>query len=153
VCHETVNNFNSTIGDNNNVGCFQDGSSFAKTCPNQNDNCVTIMIAENNYNGEMTYSVNRTCTTRTYDETYCYSSVTDFIQEKECSDLCDPREDGETCNFGLEGVADKFEKEDGTESCNTCSKVENDGDVSGDLCCGRKDWVLESADFIKSEIF
>ncbi|CAG5103060.1 Oidioi.mRNA.OKI2018_I69.chr1.g595.t1.cds [Oikopleura dioica] len=140
ICREKVNGSNSTIGDNNDIGCFQDGSAFAQTCPNENDNCVTIMIAENNYNGEMTYEVERNCTMRTYDESYCYySTPNEFFQERECSDLCFPDQDGELCNVGLEGVADKFEKkEGGVESCNKCDKYDNDGDISGDICCGRK---------------
>ena len=44
--------------------------------------------------------------------------------------------DGEGCNDGLEGVADKFSVEDGVDQCFRCQYYENlDGTVSGQPFC------------------
>ncbi|CBY30505.1 unnamed protein product [Oikopleura dioica] len=135
-CSETVNSENTTLG-LGDVGCFADGRGFAETCPNKNDMCATELLADWDPKGRMIYTMDRKCTTQTF-ETTCFSGSSTYIQYKDCIALCNPATDGSGCNVDLDAVAAKYDV--GTvSSCYTCENmIDDDGIGNGRAECGDK---------------
>jgi len=122
VCGVTVDQFNVTIGIGQ-TGCWDGGDEYLSECESGSW-CSTDLEIDWYSKGHYSYRLSRGCSA--VERNSCFESQSQY---KDCAVTCDPAQDGEGCNSGLDAVGDLFDQGNELE-CFNCQYAR---DVEGEI--------------------
>jgi len=146
ACSVVVDQFNKTVGVGNKDCWEGTNPSFQTKCEN-GQFCSTELEIDWLPRGQHQFRLVRGCTRDppSYDAP-CEEGGSRNGKYKDCKVSCDPRQDGNSCNTGLDSVSKKFVGRVEIETCMACEYYENlDGSVTGNKKCNA--FQLEGGNF------